>query len=196
MRQLTSALALTLLAACGAEQRTPTATALEGALRPAVAQAADAGASFGSSVQRDLATLRRVTAPLHDFSAASAAGWSTQITPCMTDPGGAGGMGFHYGNTAFIDGTAQVERPQLLLFEPEKNGQLRLVAVEYIIPYTLHARDAAPPELFGQRFKQVDSFQLWGLHAWVWKNNTSGIFADWNPAVTCDDAASRVSMAH
>jgi hypothetical protein len=48
----------------------------------------------------------------------------------MTDPGGAGGMGFHNRNLAFVDGTAQVERPQLLLYEPEANGRLRLVAVE------------------------------------------------------------------
>jgi len=24
------------------------------------------------------------------------------------------------------------------------------------------------------------------LHAWVWKNNPSGMFEDWNPAVSCD----------
>ena len=196
MRRITSALALALLTACAADQSTPTATTLDAALQPTTSRATDAAASFGASVQRDLATLRQVTASLHDFSAAQAAGWSAQITPCMTDPGGAGGMGFHYGNTAFIDGTAQVERPQLLLFEPEQNGQLRLVAVEYIIPYTFHARSAAPPELFGQQFKQVDAFQLWGLHAWVWKHNESGMFADWNPVVTCDNATSRMSMAH
>jgi hypothetical protein len=116
----------------------------------------------------------------------------------MTDPGGAGGMGFHYGNTDFIDGTAQVERPQLLLYEPESNGKLRLVAVEYIIPYTFHARSAEPPVLFGQPFAQVDAFQLWGLHAWVWKENKSGIFAAWNPAVNCDNAnaTARMSMSH
>jgi hypothetical protein len=50
----------------------------------------------GPDVERDLATLRRVTAPFHDFDVAQRAAWSTQITPCMTDPNGAGGMGFHY----------------------------------------------------------------------------------------------------
>jgi hypothetical protein len=85
-------------------------------------------------------------------------GWSAQITPCMTDPAGAGGMGFHYGNVALIDGTARVDELELLLYEPEKNGRLRLVAVEYIIPYTLHSRAAAPPVLFGQEFKQNDTF--------------------------------------
>jgi hypothetical protein len=123
--------------------------------------------SFGSAVNQDLARLRQATAGFQTFQTASKAGWSTQITGCMTDPGGAGGMGFHYGNTNFIDGTAQVDKPQLLLYEPEKNGKLRLVAVEYIIPYSFHPRSAAPPELFNQKFKQVDAFGLWGLHAWV-----------------------------
>jgi hypothetical protein len=150
----------------------------------------------GADVAKDLATLRRVTASFHSFNAATSAGWAAQITPCMTDPDGAGGMGFHYGNVALIDGTARVDQPELLLYEPEKNGELRLVAVEYIIPYTFHARSAAPPRLFNEDFKQNDTFQLWGLHAWVWKENPSGMFANWNPNVTCDNTTAVMSMSH
>src|SRR3954470_9892668 len=87
--------ALALLAACSSDPTTATSAA---ALQSARAAAGDA--SFGAAVNRELATLRRVTAPFHEFSTASAAGWSTKITACMTDPGGAGGMGFHYGNTS------------------------------------------------------------------------------------------------
>jgi hypothetical protein len=102
-----------------------------------------------------------------------------------------------YGNPALIDGSAHAEEPELLLYEPERNGRLRLVAVEYIIPYTAHSRDAKPPVLFGnQEFKQNDTFQLWGLHAWVWKHNPSGVFADWNPRVTCEHTSSVSKMAH
>jgi hypothetical protein len=156
-----------------------------------------ASAASASAVNKDLAALRRVTARFHNFKAAAADGWSAQITPCMTDPAGAGGMGFHYGNVALIDGTARVEEPELLLYEPDRSGRLRLVAVEYIIPYTAHSRDATAPELFGgQKFKQNDTFQLWGLHTWVWQDNPSGIFADWNPRVTCEHATSVSSMAH
>jgi hypothetical protein len=90
-----------------------------------------------------LATLRRVTASFHQFDKATAAGWSAKITGCMVDPI-LGGMGFHNGNTALIDGTARVDQRELLLYEPEKNGNLRLVAVEYIIPYTFHSRESAP----------------------------------------------------
>jgi hypothetical protein len=197
MTRLTSAFAaLALLTACGGEQPAPTANTFDARPLATESRQEEHPGDLGAAVERDLAALRRLTAPFHRFAAARAAGWSTQITPCMTDPNGAGGMGFHYGNTAFIDGTAQVLRPQLLLYEPQKNGRLELVAVEYIIPYTFHARSAEPPVLFGQKFKQVDAFQLWGLHAWVWEKNRSGVFADWNPAVTCDHATSRMVMAH
>lgn len=182
--------AIALLAGCSGEPTpTPTETAI---LQPRGL----ASQSLGADVNSQLASLRRVTASFHDFANARRAGWSTQITPCMTDPGGAGGMGFHYGNTSLIDGTASVETPQLLLYEPEQNGRLRLVAVEYIIPYSFHARSAAPPVLFGQPFQQVDAFQLWGLHAWVWRDNPSGIFAPWNPRVNCDNTTAVASMSH
>jgi hypothetical protein len=180
---------IVLLAGCGGEQSLTETTAHS----QSRAQALEASAS---AVNQDLATLRRVTAKFHRFEAARAAQWSAQITPCMTDPGGAGGMGFHYGNLGLIDGTARVEEPELLLYEPEQNGRLRLVAVEYIIPYTAHSREAAPPVLFGQQFKQNDVFQLWGLHAWVWRENPSGMFADWNPRVTCEHTSSVARMAH
>lgn len=178
-----------LLVACDSG---PTATDAAAHFQPRLA----ASQSFGPSVAKDLALLRQVTAPFHSFERATAAGWAAQITPCMTDPGGAGGMGFHYGNLSLFDGSATVDKPELLLYEPDRNGKLSLVAVEYIIPYTFVPRSAAPPVLFGQQFKQVDVFQLWGLHAWVWSENPSGMFADWNPRVTCENATSRSAMSH
>ena len=191
MRRTAQLLAgIALLGGCGSEQiPTETTAQIQSRSEPSLASA--------SALNKDLAALRRVTATFHNFKTAAAAGWSAQITPCMTDPAGAGGMGFHYGNPALIDGTARVEEPELLLYEPDRSGRLRLVAVEYIIPYTAHSRSAAPPELFGgQKFKQNDTFQLWGLHAWVWKNNPSGMFADWNPRVTCEHTSSVSRMAH
>lgn len=178
-----------LLNACGGD-RTPTETSVALKTQAQVS----ANAARPADVNQDLATLRRVTAAFHDFDAGSAAGWSAQITPCMESPDG--GMGFHYGNVGLIDGTAQVDKPELLLYEPEGNGKLRLVAVEYIIPYAAHSRDAEPPVLFGQQFAQVDAFQLWGLHAWVWKHNPSGMFAPWNPQVNCANASAVSRMEH
>lgn len=180
---------IALLGGCGS-QPVPTETTAQ--LQPR----SGASLASASAVNQELAALRRVTATFHNFQTAAAAGWAAQITPCMTDPAGAGGMGFHYGNPALIDGSARVEEPELLLYEPEQNGRLRLVAVEYIIPYTAHSRSAVPPVLFGQPFKQNDTFQLWGLHAWVWRENPSGVFADWNPRVTCEHTSSISRMTH
>jgi len=179
---------IALLAGCGSEPITTENATRAEVQTPAIRES-------DADVNKDLATLRQVTASFHQFDKATAAGWSAKITGCMADPT-LGGMGFHYGNTALIDGTARVDQPELLLYEPEKNGNLRLVAVEYIIPYTFHSRESAPPVLFGKEFKQNDVFQLWGLHAWVWENNPSGMFANWNPNVSCDNTTDIMAMAH
>ncbi len=189
MRRTALSLAgIVLFAGCAGE---PTVVATKSSPR-ADAIASRSGSS--ASVEQDLATLRRVTASFHDFETAENAGWSAKITSCMESPDG--GMGFHYGNVGLIDGSVSVDEPELLLYEPEQNGKLRLVAVEYIIPYAAHSRAAEPPVLFGQQFAQVDAFQLWGLHAWVWKENPSGMFAPWNPKVTCENTTDVAAMAH
>ncbi len=175
-----------LLGACGGE---PTATKSPALVRPQAAAAAYA------HEHDDLAALRRVTAPFHDFANAKVAGWSAEITGCMADAA-KGGMGFHYGNPALIDGTARVDEPELLLYEPQQDGRLRLVAVEYIIPYAARSRAAAPPVLFGREFSRNDVFELWGLHVWVWQDNPSGLYADWNPRVTCRHTTDVAVMSH
>jgi len=146
-------------------------------------------ASLDAGVNQDLALLRQVTAQFHDFASASDAGWSAAITPCMSDPEGSGAMGVHYGNPGLItDGTVRVDQPELLMYEPEKNGRLRLVGVEYIVPLALWT-SPTPPRLFGREFRVNDAFQVWALHAWVWKENPNGMFADWNPTVSCANAS-------
>jgi hypothetical protein len=179
---------LAILAACSEK---PTATEANDYLQPS---AAASTRGLGAEVQKDLATLRSVTAGLHSFEAAKDAGWNVKITDCMAIA--EGGMGLHFGNPKFIDGKARVNEPELLLFEPQKNGQMRLVGIEYIIPYTELSRESEPPVLFGRQFSRVDSFQLWGMHAWVWKENPSGMFADWNPTVSCANAPALSAMSH
>jgi hypothetical protein len=180
--------AIALMVGCGSE---PTATRARPDGQPLASKEHDGSSA---NVQRDLAALRRVTAPFHRFDRAVTAGWSAKITACMESA--EGGMGFHYGNTALIDGSVRADEPELLLYEPARHGRLRLVAVEYIIPYTAHARSAAPPVLFGQRFTQNDTFQLWGLHVWVWKDNPRGLYASWNPRVSCEHTTDVMAMAH
>lgn len=174
---------LVLLGACG-ESQVPTDD-----------MGTTAGIQAASGKEKDLRTLRTVTEPFRDFAQATASGYSTEITPCMTDPT-LGGMGFHYGNVGLIDGTAAVDAPELLLYEPQASGRYKLVAVEYIIPYTFAPKDGPAPVLFGETFSQNDTFQLWGLHVWLWKNNPSGLFAPWNPRVSCSATSNAMQMQH
>jgi hypothetical protein len=156
-------------------------------LAPDAAAAAASGVSskaLGAEVKSDLAALRRLTAPSHNFNKAVAAGWAAKITECLEDPA-LGAQGFHYGNPAFIDGEVNLLEPELLLYEPQANGRLRLVGIEYIVPFDFLPRTATPPTLFGQEFHINDDFQVWALHVWVWRHNPSGLFADWNPEVSC-----------
>jgi hypothetical protein len=114
------------------------------------------------------------------------AGWSAPIEACLSDPQ-LGGMGLHYGNPALIDGRVDAMEPELLLYEPQKNGKLRFVAVEYIVPFTAWQGDA-PPMLYGQSFHRNETFGIWALHVWHERHNPRGMFADWNPKVTCRHA--------
>ena len=150
------------------------------------------GSTHVSQQDQDLASLRQAVSGLHDLTAAEAAGYTTAVGDptdghtCLSDPSGA--MGIHYLNTTLVNDTVIVTQPELLIYEPEQNGSMTFVGVEYIIPYSIHGADQAPPVLFGQQFMKNDHFQLWGLHAWVGRKNPSGTFAMWNPDVSCQYA--------
>jgi hypothetical protein len=180
-RQLLPALAC-FAVACGQPAEAPTSPAQTHASHAGPLHAAAAGGS-----ERDIARLRALTASFHNFEAAVKAGWGTKITECFSDAR-LGGMGYHYGNTALIDGVVDAQKPELLLYEPQKNGKLRFVAVEYIVPFTAWTAPQ-PPKLYGQSFHRNEAFGLWVLHVWHFRHNASGIFADWNPDVSCDFAA-------
>lgn len=96
-------------------------------------------------------------------------------------------MGYHYANPSLLadGGAVAVEDPETLVYEPRKNGRLRLVAVEYIGPLG-DAEEA--PELFGHEFHRNEDVGIWALHAWVGRHNPNGTFADWNPMVSCEHA--------
>jgi hypothetical protein len=141
-------------------------------------------------VNRQLAELRRATARFHDLERAQEAGYEVLVThpesgaECL-DHGTHGGMGYHYLNPALVSENVVVDQPEVILYEKGPNGKPRMVAVEYIIPFAIRAADAPPPVLFGREFVHNNTFNLWMLHVWVWKHNPSGMFADYNPNVSC-----------
>lgn len=183
-RLATPLVALFVLFGCS-DSAEPTALSSDGPSDVAVFSNGGELGSLSVQARRDLAALRRLLAPLHDFETAVEAGWNAPITPCLESP--EGGMGYHYANLDFLmNGEARVLEPEALLFEPQKNGRLRFVGVEYIVPQALSAE---PPELFGQTFHPVPlEDPIWALHVWVGRHNPSGMFADWNPMVTCEHA--------
>lgn len=138
-------------------------------------------------VGQDVAAVRAATARFHRFEVAQAAGWFDPTAECVEVPG-LGGMGYHHVNGALVDGEVAVTEPEVLLYEPQQNGRLRLVAVEYIIPFAILPPDSDPPVLFGEEFHANPFLELWALHAWVWEHNPTGMFEDFNPRVTCDHA--------
>lgn len=174
------------LLACQDSPTTPSSDDVSAAL--AVAGGAVTSAGLSAEHNAQLAQLRRFIAPFHQLDRAMAAGYNVEVTPCL-ELAGQGGMGFHYGNPNFINNAvANLLEPELLLYEPQKNGRMRLVGVEYIIPFTELPATAPAPTLLGQTFHADPGPQIWALHVWVGTHNPSGIFADWNPTVTCQFA--------
>ena len=128
--------------------------------------------------------MQRLAEPLRGFAQAQEAGWSEQLTPCLEHPS-KGGQGYHYGNLAYIDGQVNVLEPEVFMYEPQQDGELKLVGIEYIIPFTARSATAEPPILLGREFHANTQAGLWALHVWLWEDNPSGLFAAWNPEVTC-----------
>jgi hypothetical protein len=167
------------------------AAACVAALTAAVPAASAAAATVDGDRTDGLHEIRKATARYHSVAAAQRAGYEP-VGPCAEEPG-VGGMGFHYGNERLIaDPAVRPTQPEALLYE-QRRGKLRLVAVEYIridADQDLDT-DEDRPWLFGRPF---DGPMLghepgmpihYDLHAWVWKRNPAGTFAQWNPRVRC-----------
>lgn len=136
------------------------------------------------AVSRDLARLRDATAPFKSLDAAVAAGYAREVAQCISRPP-IGGMGYHHQNAALLDGRLDVEHPEVLVYRRAPNGAYELTGVEFEVPYSVAPRDSTPPTIMGQPLKRFDAIKLWYLHVWPWLDNPAGMFADWNPQVTC-----------
>ena len=90
-------------------------------------------------------------------------------------------MGQHYADTSRFDATIEPNRPEALVYEVDGN-RLQLVAVEYIVPWTAWV-SSDPPRLFDHDFTSVTSLHIWALHAWIFRPNPLGMFANYNPRV-------------
>jgi len=137
--------------------------------------------------QSALAAVRAATARFHRTEVAQAAGWDLVpgLDHCFENPG-VGAMGYHYINVGILDLTLEATQPEALVYAPER-GELKLAAVEYIVP--AEPWDAAHgselPSVLGHSLHLNQALGVYVLHAWIWKHNPAGMFADWNPQVSC-----------
>jgi hypothetical protein len=136
--------------------------------------------------------VRDVTRRYRDPAVAVADGYVEQFG-CVSGSH-EGAMGVHLVNFPLVaDGVLDPTKPELLVYEPQPNGELKLVAADYLIfSADWHKNNPAPPELLGQLFHLFEAPNRFGLdmfytlHVWAWRENPQGTFANWNPNVSCD----------
>ncbi|MCA1622781.1 MAG: hypothetical protein LC778_03110 [Acidobacteria bacterium] len=133
-----------------------------------------------------MATARAATAKYHDVNEALADGF-VPASPCVQIPN-VGAMGIHYVNFSRMDLNLDVSEPEILLYMPDETDELRLVAIEYWIPFVA---SNPTPSLFGRSFNGPMPGHGPGepvhydLHVWAWRNNPNGMFAQFNPKLSC-----------
>jgi hypothetical protein len=136
---------------------------------------------------------RAATAKYHDVSRAVHDGYRLD-SPCVEAPDSSGAMGIHYLNATYAADPAIIAaKPELLLYFPQANGKLQLIAVEYFRPdadQNLATTDDRP-SLAGIPFDgpmeghNPTMPRHYDLHAWIWDWNPAGVFAQFNPKLHC-----------
>ena len=189
------------------------------------AQASPAGPATASAIARaatpaepDLTAVRAATARFRDVRVALAEGYVRDpmnlcdTAEMMGRPASYGAMGIHYvrpdllGITAppspRVSGTGthtDFTRPSILIYEPQRDGSLELVAVENLVFIKAWeaAGNTAPPSFQGVPWDRmaddpatkVDEAHMfephYDRHVWLYRENPRGVFAQFNPNVTC-----------
>jgi hypothetical protein len=145
-----------------------------------------------SQVSALVTAVRQATARFQDVRAAEAEGYALAFG-CVSGSD-LGAMGMHFVNGPLVgDGEIDVNHPEIILYEPQPNGRLRLTGADYLVDAaTWNLTHSNAPELMGQLFHLFDAPNRFGLaafytlHVWAWKDNPNGTFTNWNPAVSCD----------
>ena len=139
-----------------------------------------------------LQAVREATARFQDVRAAEAAGYKLEFGCVSGDDFGA--MGLHYVNDTLVgSGVIDVNRPQIILYEAQPDGSLKLTGADYLAVASTWdaAHPGVTPQLMGQIFHYFEAPNRFGLpafytlHAWAWKNNPNGAFVNWHPNVSC-----------
>jgi hypothetical protein len=138
--------------------------------------------------------VRQYTARFQDFKQAIKEKYFLQFG-CVSGSD-QGAMGLHFINMDVVgSGVIDVTRPQILLYEPTDDGDLKLTGADFLVDAAQWDGDKThkpgPPELRGQLFHYFEAPNRFGLkafytlHVWAWKDNPNGAFVNWNPNVNC-----------
>ena len=152
------------------------------------AQTAEQKASAGELIK----AVREATEKFQNSDFAQSQGYSL-LFGCVSG-GDYGAMGLHFVNLSLVDDVIDVNQPEIILYEPQANGKVKITGADFLIPAALwdakHPHD--PPQLMGQLFHYFDAPNRFGLdpfytlHVWAWKENPNGAFTNWNPNVSCE----------
>jgi hypothetical protein len=155
---------------------------------PAFAPARPTGQAQGERGQDKLVEIvRNATQQFQDVTKVPA-GYGPALG-CVSGPDH-GAMGIHYVNGSLLNGPIDPTHPQALIYEPQSNGELKLVGVEFIILASALAPNSAP-QVEGHLMQFIDGPNRFGLpaffelHVWAWRENPQGPFVDWNDHVSC-----------
>ncbi len=95
-------------------------------------------------------------------------------------------------------------RPAVLVYEPKPNNGFELVAIENMV--SAEAWQAAghsePPSFQGTEYHftpddpRMFTKGRYDLHVWLYRDNPTGMFAQYNPTVTCRDHIYEMPMWH
>ena len=150
----------------------------------------------GASPSAELQALKAATARYHSFRQAEKAGYVIGAgEPCVASP--LGTMGIHAVNPALMaDPAIDPLQPEILVYVPDGHGNLKLVALEFFKADADQnlTTSGDRPSLFGQAFDgpmpgHNPTMPIhYDLHVWLWADNPSGLFAQFNPTLTCGGA--------
>jgi hypothetical protein len=139
-----------------------------------------------------LRSVREATERFKDVKVAENAGYRLEFGCVSGDDFGA--MGLHYVNDTLVgNGIVDVNQPQIVLYEAQPGGNLKLTGADYLVIASAwdEKHPGTPPQLMGQIFHYFESPNRFGLpafytlHVWAWKENPKGAFVNWHPNVSC-----------
>jgi hypothetical protein len=88
--------------------------------------------------------------------------------------------------------------PPILLSAPDGQGGMKLIGIELLVfAEAWHAQNKQPPKYRGRAYNYMADnpatpqdeahgfMPHYDLHIWLYEHNPSGLYAQWNPDVSC-----------